>query len=315
MLSQRGLHAFRLTVLTGSVSAAAATMGRSQPAVSRLLKELEDSTGFRLFDRVRGRLVPTTEGRLLFEEVQRAFIGLDRIGAAVGEIRNGRRGTLTVAALPAVANALLPGAIARFARERPGTVVALQALLSTAVVQAVLSGEAHLGFASAGPAMTGLRVERQYHVGCMCILPPGHRLAQAAVVEAADLHGEPLVGISATTRLGRQVEALLDSTGVDRLTRAETPLTHLASAMVLQGVGIAVVDSLTAAGHVQAGGVARPFRAAPVAGQRIGMEFAIIRLADGALTPAQTQLIAVVEAILDDLPDVSAVAMVPARQA
>jgi DNA-binding transcriptional LysR family regulator len=305
MLSQRSLQAFHLTVLTGSVSAAAGTMGRSQPAVSRLLQELEGKTRFRLFDRVRGRLVPTTEGLLLFAEVQRTFISLDRIAAAVEEIRNGRRGTLSVAALPAVANALLPGAVARFTRERPGTVVALQALPSTIVVQSVLSGECHLGFVSSRPAMPGVRIERQYHVGCMCILPPGHRLAQVAVVEVADLNGEALVGLLPSTWLGLQLETLLDSAGVDRLTRAETPLTHLVSALVLQGVGIGVVDSLTAVSHVQAGGAARPFRSEPAAGRRIGMEFAIIRLADGALTTAQTQFIAIVDEALARLPDVS----------
>ncbi|MEJ1975980.1 MAG: LysR substrate-binding domain-containing protein [Acetobacteraceae bacterium] len=305
--SQRSLQAFRLTVLTGSVSTAAATMGRSQPAVSRLLQELESDAGFRLFDRVRGRLLPTTEGLLLFQEVQRAFIGLDRIASAIGEIRNGRRGTLSVAALSAAANALLPGVVARFVRERPGTVLALKALPSPIVVQSVLSGECHLGFVASGSVMAGLRLERHYHVGCMCILPPGHRLAQAAVVEVADLHGEALVGLSASTHLGSQLEAVLDGAGVDKLTRAETPLTHLVSALVLQGVGIGVVDSLTAASHVQAGGAARPFQSRPAAGsnRRIGMEFSIVRLAEGALTTAQAQFIAVVDEALAALPDVS----------
>src|SRR3712207_770227 len=103
-LSQRSLQAFRLTVLTGSVSAAAETMGRTQPAVSRLLKELEEDVGFRLFDRVKGRLQPTSEARLFFEEVQRSFIGLDRIASIAGEIRRGRRGTLAIASLPAAAS-------------------------------------------------------------------------------------------------------------------------------------------------------------------------------------------------------------------
>ena len=82
-LGQRGLQAFRSTMLTGSVSAAAGSMNLSQPAVSRLLKDLEQTVGFRLFDRIQGRLRPTPEALLLFEEVQRSFIGLDRI-ASIG---------------------------------------------------------------------------------------------------------------------------------------------------------------------------------------------------------------------------------------
>ena len=56
--SQRGLQAFRHTVLTGSVTGAAALLGRTQPAVSHSLRRLRDQFDDPLFQRIgnRGRL-------------------------------------------------------------------------------------------------------------------------------------------------------------------------------------------------------------------------------------------------------------------
>ena len=57
--------AFRAVMLTGTVSAAAELLGRSQPAVSRLLDKLEAELGVTLFERRRGLVTPTSVARLL----------------------------------------------------------------------------------------------------------------------------------------------------------------------------------------------------------------------------------------------------------
>lgn len=301
MLSQRGLQAFSLTMLTGSVSAAATTLNRSQPAVSRLLAELQDEIGFRLFDRVKGRLEPTNEGRLLFEAVQRSFIGLDRIASIAGEIRMGRHGTLAIGSMPLVAASILPKVVAQYARERPGTAVVLQSVPSSTVVQMVFTRECDLGFIGTAVAIPGLQFVRQFRLACLCIMPAGHHLAEKALIEPADLDGEAMVTLSASTVTGQQFEAILHQHGIDKLTRVETHLTPLAASLVLEGAGIGIVDSITAANHVAQGGIARPFR--PL----ITLEFSIVCLDEAKLTVAQEHFIAVCEQRIGALADVSAI--------
>ena len=104
----RALIAFRHTIMNGSVTGAANVLGRTQPAISRLLKELEADAGFALFERVKGRLIPTAEGRLFFEELQRSFLDLECTVTVAAEIRQGRHGSLLIAALPAAAASFLP---------------------------------------------------------------------------------------------------------------------------------------------------------------------------------------------------------------
>lgn len=280
-LSHRGLQAFRLTMLTGSVSAAAAAMHLSQPAVSRLLKDLELDTGLHLFDRSSGRLVPTTKAGLLLEEVQRSFVGLDRIAFAVGEIKRGRRGTLSVSALPMLSGSLLPTMIATFVKQAPGVAVRFDSTASETVTQQVMTGQYDIGFISISVPLAHLHTPRRYTLPCRCILPAGHRLATHESLGPTDLEGESLISASRRTLMDTQVQALLDRHGVSVAMPVETPLLSLASLLVLDGAGIAIVDSITAAHHERLGGVSRPFE--PL----VTLELGMVRRLDAPLTGAE----------------------------
>ncbi|MBE9607374.1 LysR family transcriptional regulator [Acetobacteraceae bacterium H6797] len=307
-LSQRALQAFQLTVLTGSVSAAAEAMSRTQPALSRLLKELEQDVGFGLFDRVKGRLVPTSEGRLLFDEIQRSFTGLDRIASIAGEIRQGRRGTLSIASLPAAA-AILPPVMRDFAKARPEHAIAFHTVPSESVVRMVLTQGCELGLVSASTAAPGLRASRRYVLPCACIAPPGHRLAAREVVRPADLQGEALVSFDPTTRIGRQFAAVLEQHGVDKVTRVETHLSHLVADLVMEGVGVGVVDCATAMAHAARGGVMRPFE------PKVTLEINAVHVAEARLTPSMTLFLDLCDARFLALPGVTLVADRPGAEA
>ena len=71
------LEAFREIIQLGSVTSAARALGLSQPAVSRLLAQFETGLGFKLFHRSKGRLLPTSQALLLYEEVDLALQGIE----------------------------------------------------------------------------------------------------------------------------------------------------------------------------------------------------------------------------------------------
>jgi DNA-binding transcriptional LysR family regulator len=258
----RALLAFRQTMLAGSVTRAAAALGRTQPAVSRLLKELEEDVGFALFERVRGRLVATPEGRLFFEEVQRSFRGLDRLSDVAAEIRQGRRGTLRVAAMPAAAASFLPAVLRRFAAAAPDIALDLLVQPSVEVVRLVQLQESDLGMIEGSTPSPGLAVLRRYALGCALIGPPGHRLPRRAA-RPADLEGRPFISLSAgPSSVGAQLAGLLLREGISPRVLVQTQLAQTVSALVLQGLGLGVVDEQTALRHRAQGGVARPLDAA-----------------------------------------------------
>ncbi|MFN5723293.1 MAG: LysR family transcriptional regulator, partial [Betaproteobacteria bacterium] len=75
----RDIEIFRAVMQAGSTSKAAVLLDVSQPAVSQAIKRFETSSELRLFDRVRGRLVPTREAQALLVEVDQYFSGLENL--------------------------------------------------------------------------------------------------------------------------------------------------------------------------------------------------------------------------------------------
>jgi DNA-binding transcriptional LysR family regulator len=72
-MNLRQIEALRAVIESGTVSRAAERLSISQPAVTKLLQNLERSTGLALFDRARGRREPAAEARMHFDEVERLF--------------------------------------------------------------------------------------------------------------------------------------------------------------------------------------------------------------------------------------------------
>ncbi|WP_174875330.1 LysR family transcriptional regulator [Vogesella oryzae] len=73
------ISAFKAVIELGTVTAAANYLHIAQPAVSRLIASLEEAVGFPLFERIKGRLQPTSQGRAFYLEVDRAFVGMERL--------------------------------------------------------------------------------------------------------------------------------------------------------------------------------------------------------------------------------------------
>lgn len=113
-LNLRQVEAFQAVFQTNSMTAAADLMGVTQPAISRLIRDLEAETELRLFERSRGGLLATPEAVALYREVQRSFSGLDRIAQAAAALRLKRTGILDIAASGGPAFHCLPAVIHQF---------------------------------------------------------------------------------------------------------------------------------------------------------------------------------------------------------
>ena len=113
MPSFRSLEALRAFVEGGSVSQAAARLGRTQPQVGRLLSALEEELRFRLFVRHNRRLSPTAEGVRFYRQVERVLAGHDSLERLATEIRLGRRDDhVRLLSAPQVTNAFIGDALA-----------------------------------------------------------------------------------------------------------------------------------------------------------------------------------------------------------
>lgn len=259
MLSQRSLEAFRAVIECGTVSGAAENLHVSQPAVSRLIKDLEDRTGLQLFTRFGGKIVPTPEARELAVEIDRSFIGLSAIEKAARDIKVGKRSTISISAMPAIAHSVLSDTLVSYQRERPDFRVSLQSMQTHNVVRKVATRASQLGFTSPTHHEYDIDLIRTIKLPYCCILREGHELTAKAELSFDDFSGQNVVAFERSTATGTMMErAFAQMTNPPEIT-VSTHLSTLVSGLVLRGMGISIVDPFTAAAHRTQGGIVRPF--------------------------------------------------------
>ena len=118
-MNLRQLEVFQAVMYGGTTKNAARLLRISQPAVSNMVRQFEDQLGFKLFDRIGGRLHPTLEAKVLTKNLERVFASVDAVENLVNDLRDSQVGSLKIVASPSLGQTVLPPAIAAFVRDRP----------------------------------------------------------------------------------------------------------------------------------------------------------------------------------------------------
>ena len=149
-LNSRQVEAFRALMLTASTVRAAEMMHVTQPAVSRLVRELQEALDLTLFERRGTRLVPTSAAVSLFREVERSFVGMERIAqCGAGTARRAAPACCAWPGCRRCATASCRAIAGGFLAERPRLDFALFGLISSSVLDWVVSDQCDIGFAAA----------------------------------------------------------------------------------------------------------------------------------------------------------------------
>lgn len=245
-LNPRQVEAFRALILTSSTVRAAEALHITQPAVSRLVREFQDALGLTLFEKEGNRLRPTNDALALYAEVERSFVGLDKIAQAARELRTRRAGALRIAAMPALCNGALPRFAGEFSSAHAGVELELYGLSSQSVVDRIVSEQCDIGFAAAPIEAGAIQVEKMPAVRYVAVLPAGHRLARRTVIRPDDLKDESFIALGDATRSRFRIDEVFGKHGITRRTRLKTPLSEIACALVAAGAGVSIVDPFTA---------------------------------------------------------------------
>lgn len=196
-VSLTALRVFRAVAEQGTFTAAAASLGYTQSAVSRQIAAIERAAGAELLERRRDGVRLTAAGRIV---MRRATTVLDEIDATARELSGlpGQAGTVRLGWFPSAGAVLVPRALAELRRTEPGLhVVGREGSSTPALVRALRAGSLDLAVLASGPpfrppdaespplALTTL-TERAL---CLAV-PAAHPLARGDFVDVADLRGQ-----------------------------------------------------------------------------------------------------------------------------
>lgn len=246
-------------MLTGSMTAAGHVMSISQPAVSRLIRDLEYELKLGLFQRQGVQIVPTEAALRLYREVERHFSGADRIREAARAIRLSTAGYLHVGAMPNLATHCLPEAIGLLLQQHPDVVVSVHPDSSINLVSMLRHAQLDIVFGGPPGDLDGLEHDPFPATQAVCVMPARHPLADRKRISVNDLDGQDFVALGQASRQRMQLNGAMLEAGVKPNIRVETMHSSSVIGYVSRGVGIAIIDPIAIIGAHLPSVAIRPF--------------------------------------------------------
>tara|TARA_B100000686_G_C16540005_1_gene836926 strand:+ start:119 stop:979 length:861 start_codon:yes stop_codon:yes gene_type:complete len=246
-------------MITGTITGAAEMMSISQPAVTRLIQELERVLGFNLFVRQGRQIVPTVEARMFFDEVETSYLGLDQLNQSAVNIREHKEGCLRVVTIASVVTMFIGKILKAFDANYPNVAVSLEVQPTQRVFEYITSGQCDLGLSTLpmeNPAVVSRPVLRGQSV---CIFPKGHRLHAKARITPKDLRGEEFISYRSDSVYRHRVDQVFSQAKVDRRLRYELRTTDAICKLVANGIGVSVIGPSFPGVKLESGIEVRPF--------------------------------------------------------
>ncbi len=252
------LETFLAVAEERSFSRAAVRMHRTQPAISQVIRKLEESVGESLFDRAARDGSLTAAGTLLRDYAQRLLALRREASSALGELKSLERGHLQLAANEYTCMYLLP-AIDAFRRESPHVNVTVHRTLASRVPDELNLRTFELGVISFKPDPAQFRTIAVYADSLALIVGPNHPLASVERISINDLGSELFVAHNVTSPLRQRVIEAFQRYRTPLNMGIELPTIEAIKRFVAMGNGVALVPHLAVARELETGDLVRVF--------------------------------------------------------
>jgi DNA-binding transcriptional LysR family regulator len=250
------LETFLAVAEERSFSRAAVRLHRTQPAVSQVIRKLEESVGESLFDRAARDGSLTAAGALLHDYALRLLALRREAASALEELKSLERGRLQLAANEYTCLYLLP-AIDAFRREFPHVGVTVQRMLASRIPDELNLRSFELGVISFRPDPALFRTIAVYADSLAFIVGPHHPLARAQRVSINDLGKEVFIAHNVASPLRRKVIETFQRYRTPLNMAIELPSIEAIRLFVAMGNGVALVPHLTVARELETGSLVR----------------------------------------------------------
>jgi DNA-binding transcriptional LysR family regulator len=267
-LSVKQLATFKEVMRTGSISEAARTLKRTQPAISTMINSLEEELGFALFHREHRKLTPTPEAAYLLEEANALLARLEQTKSILKGVSQQTTGRLRVACHPAASSFFVPNALSEFLADKPDVNVTLRAMPSNTIEDLVASNQYDLGF-NESPHRRGSTQSEDFELPCFCAMaadsPLASPLSNQRTITPVDLRSQPMALLFDDHPTAVQTREAFRQTDTPLRQRFELQTFMTGLKFVQNGLCYMVCDMLTAYSYISLSGdeggvIFRPFK-------------------------------------------------------
>ena len=243
-MSMQKYAALLKTVELGSFSLAAEQMGYTQPAISRMISDLEEQWNVELLRRSRGGLEASSVCLQLLPILRSIQADCEALEFTIAEIHGAHTGLVRVGIFTSVADMWIPSLMKSFRQQYPNIEFDLINMDSYAQIESsIRHGKVDCGFVRL-PTADDLQVHFLMRDQLVAVLPPDHPLAEAPVFPVAQLEGAPFIKLR--EKVDFEVSHFLDSIPYTPKLCYEVSSDHTVLSMVECGLGITITHSLIA---------------------------------------------------------------------
>ena len=244
MIRLRLLQALEAVVSTGSITRAAAVVGVTQPAMSRMIAELESDVGCKLFNRQRGRFELTAQGHRFYEEAVTALAAIREVDHLARELRSDDQRRIRVIVMPGLPPGIVADAIASFAPLHPGVKVTVHSSYRTAMESAIAAGQFDFALATLPISVPAARITPLATLPAVCLVPRDQRFAAHPIIRPEHLRDVSFVSQARDALVRRHVDLLFEHLGIKRRMDYEVQDREVMFEIVAAGNGVAITHPL-----------------------------------------------------------------------
>ncbi|WP_233801871.1 LysR family transcriptional regulator [Paraburkholderia sp. HP33-1] len=282
----RQLRAFALVCRFGVLTRAADEMFITQPAVSVLIRQLEEALGLRLFDRTSRSLRPTAAAHEILPTVERMLRDLESIQSSVKELAGRERGQLRFAATPSIAAAIVPTLLAEYRALYPNIEVSVDDAAPDRLTASTLTGDVEFGIGTISERPEGITLQCLARDNLCAFCRKDSPLAKKRRVSWKDALQYPWIGIRSTSGIRKLIDETLFTLGMRKAVEYEVSYMTTGLSMVQAGLGIAIFPGILLGSFPHRDLVARRLEA-PLVTRDVNL----IRRAEHSLSPAAESFI------------------------
>ena len=241
-------------------SKAAQALFRSQPAISRRIKLLEDDLGAPLFERVSGGVSLSQAGRVLLPYAERALAAIEDAKNAVRELERPNGGPITIAIVGTLASTDLTAILKQFSRKHPRAALSLATATSAQVSELVRRGEAVIGLRYHSDNSNDLNCHRLGSELLVVVCAAEHQFAGRSISSLAELRTQQWLAFPEVPdqpeASASHIFALFRTHGLDDLRWTRVDSLTAQKRLVEAGFGLALLPSSAVLEELRAGTLA-----------------------------------------------------------
>ena len=242
----RHIEVFHAVYTCGSITAAAKMLNVSQPSVSKVLAHAEQQLGFALFDRAKGKIIPTQEAEKLITHVTDAYDNINELRRISENLRASETGLIRIAVAPAFGIDLVPAAIASYLEQHPETSFEIETLHQHQLARALKQSRVDIGVVFDPPVTQGITIDHLATADCVAVTHKSMDFGIKRRLTLEDLNGLPFIDLNTRSPLGRLLASRMEANNIQfqNITKVETY--QMAKALVAHGAGVSIIDEITA---------------------------------------------------------------------